>query len=468
MLKRHSQHFMVILFLTDIAITASAWIAAYVVRFDLALIPVSHEAHATLGQYLRFLPLALPICAVVYHYSRLYVPRREASIVGEIVDIGRANLVLFFLVVTLASFYAPTVYSRAFFVVFVGVNFLALAAGRGTARAVLRWARARGWNQRYALIVGAGKAAQNLVETLGRNPWTAITPIGYLAAGGDRVGRQIDGVEVLGSYDDVIDIVRDRTVDQVFFALPYRDLLHLENLVDEVSREMVDIRIVPDFFSFRTLNSNVGEIDGVPVISLQESPLHGWNLLTKRATDVVASLVALVVFSVPMAIIAALVKGSSPGPVFYRQKRMGLDGRVFEMLKFRTMPVDAEKQTGAVWARPEDPRRTRLGSFLRATSLDELPQFFNVLAGDMSIVGPRPERPIFIEQFRENIPNYMLRHRMKAGITGWAQINGWRGNTSLKKRIQYDLYYIEHWSLWFDLRIMLLTLFRGFVHKNAY
>ena len=468
MLKRHSQILMIVLFALDMAITMLAWISAYFLRFDVQFVEMTHSAHAPLAEYLHLLPLALPVCAVVYHYCRLYVPRRESTFGNELLEVGKANLVLFFLVVTLANLYAPTVYSRVFFATFVAVNFVLVSLERTTARALLRWARSRGWNVRYALVVGAGKAAQNLVETLARNTWTAIHPIGYLDSNSARVGRAIDGVEILGSYDDVAEIARDRKVDQVFFALPYRDLLRLEDLVEKVGPEMMDIRIVPDFFSFRTLHSNFGEIDGVPVLSLQESPLVGINMLMKRVTDVAVGLFALAAFAVPMTAIALLIKRTSPGPVFYRQKRMGLDGRVFDMLKFRTMAVDAEKSTGAVWAVPDDPRRTRLGAFLRNTSLDELPQFFNVLRGEMSIVGPRPERPIFIEQFREQIPNYMLRHRMKAGITGWAQINGWRGNTSLRKRIQYDLYYIENWSIWLDLKIMLLTVFRGFVHKNAY
>ncbi|MBI4613001.1 MAG: undecaprenyl-phosphate glucose phosphotransferase, partial [Planctomycetes bacterium] len=450
MLKRYSQVLMVVLFALDMLVATAAWGAAYTVRFEMGWIPIAHESHAPLVEYFAFLPILLPLCAVIYHYGKLYVPRREDSILREAFDILKVNGVLLFVTVTAATFYKATVYSRLVFLLFVTANFLLLSLERACARSLLRWIRSKGWNLRYCLVVGAGKAAQNLVDTLRRNSWTAIRPIGYLDSDIEKVGREIHGVRVIGTYDDLVDVVRKRTVDQVFFALPFRDLLELERLVDDASREMVDIRIVPDFFSFRTLNSNFGELDGLPVISLQESPLHGWHTVLKRATDVAFSLAALAIFALPMALLAALVKLTSPGPVFYRQKRMGLDGRLFDMLKFRTMPVDAESESGPVWARPADPRRTGLGAFLRNTSLDELPQFLNVLRGEMSIVGPRPERPVFIQQFREQIPNYMLRHRMKAGITGWAQVNGWRGNTSLKKRIQYDLYYIENWSIWFD------------------
>ena len=231
---------------------------------------------------------------------------------------------------------------------------------------------------------------------------------------------------------------------------------------------MVDIQVIPDIYEFATIRGGIEEFDGLPIISLQDSPLYGWNMVIKRAADIAFSIIAITLTAPLVVLIAITIKLTSHGPVFYRQERMGLDGKIFQMLKFRSMWVDAEKESGAVWAKEDDPRRTWLGAFLRKTSIDELPQFFNVLKGDMSIVGPRPERPVFIEEFRKNIPKYMLRHKMKAGITGWAQVNGWRGDTDLKKRIEYDLYYIENWSFWFDLKIMWLTIWKGLVNKNAY
>jgi Undecaprenyl-phosphate glucose phosphotransferase len=216
------------------------------------------------------------------------------------------------------------------------------------------------------------------------------------------------------------------------------------------------------------LAAGIELISGVPVISVHDSPLAGVQSVFKRVMDIFGALVAITLFAPIMLIVALLVPLSSPGPVFYRQERMGLDGRTFKMLKFRSMPVDAEKKTGAVFASAGDNRATWLGRFLRRTSLDELPQLFNVLLGDMSLVGPRPERPVFVNDFRRKIPGYFLRHKVKAGITGWAQVNGWRGDTSIEKRIECDLYYIQNWSLWFDFRILLLTVVRGFIHRNAY
>ncbi len=230
----------------------------------------------------------------------------------------------------------------------------------------------------------------------------------------------------------------------------------------------MDVRIVPDLGSFRTLHTDIESFAGMPLVTLVQSPMTGWNQVLKRVLDLAGAILALILFSPLMLLIAFLVKITSPGPILYRQQRMGLDGKTFFTLKFRSMRQDAEKQTGAVWATENDTRRTTLGVYLRRFNLDELPQLFNVLNGDMSLVGPRPERPVLIEEFKSKIPNYMLRHKVKAGITGWAQINGWRGNTSLEKRIEHDLYYIERWSVWLDLKILLLTVFKGFVDPNAY
>jgi Undecaprenyl-phosphate glucose phosphotransferase len=254
----------------------------------------------------------------------------------------------------------------------------------------------------------------------------------------------------------------------VILALAHEDYGRLAGLLDAVGDEPVTIHVVPDLLRFASLRGGLEQFEGMPFIHLRESPLYGWSRLAKRVFDVAFSAVVLACLWPLLLLIAAAVKRSSPGPVFYRQERMGLDGRRFQMLKFRTMPVDAEAQSGPVWARPADKRRTRLGALLRRLSLDELPQFWNVLRGDMSVVGPRPERPVFVEQFRQTVPGYMLRHKVKSGITGWAQVNGLRGNTSLEKRIQYDIEYIERWSVWLDFKIIAMTVGRVLKDKNAY
>jgi Undecaprenyl-phosphate glucose phosphotransferase len=267
---------------------------------------------------------------------------------------------------------------------------------------------------------------------------------------------------------EIKQILANHPIQVVIIALPLSAHDRIMEVVNNIGDEMVDIKVVPDLARFISLRGSVEEFEGLPIIGLRGSPMEGWARVVKRVTDMVGSLIFIVLVSPLLLILALAVKLSSPGPVFYRQRRMGMDGRVFTMLKFRSMRVDAEQNSGPVWAAQDDPRRTRLGAFLRRASLDELPQFFNVLKGEMSLVGPRPERPELIKDFKTKVPGYMLRHKMKAGITGWAQINGWRGNTSLERRIEHDLYYIENWSLGLDIKIIMLTLVRGFVNPHAY
>jgi Undecaprenyl-phosphate glucose phosphotransferase len=277
-----------------------------------------------------------------------------------------------------------------------------------------------------------------------------------------------DNVRWLGGIEDVRAVLDRQQVDIVFIALPHADYSRITTVLHGIGDDPVAIHLVPDVFGLASLRGGVEEFETVAFIHLRESPLYGWNRVLKRAFDLGGGALALILAAPVMLAIVVALKLTSPGPMLYRQERMGVDGRRFGMLKFRTMHVDAEAETGPVWARENDPRRTVLGVFLRRTSLDELPQLFNVLRGEMSLVGPRPERPSFVEGFRRRVPGYMLRHKMKAGITGWAQINGWRGNTSIEKRIEYDLYYIERWSLAFDLKILLQTLWYGFrINRNA-
>jgi Undecaprenyl-phosphate glucose phosphotransferase len=275
-------------------------------------------------------------------------------------------------------------------------------------------------------------------------------------------------MNVLGKLPDVRRVVEREEIHEVYVVLPADRQKEQSDLLDTLADSSVDLRVVPDLVGRMSLNAGIEELNGLPVILLSQTPLLGWNRIVKRMMDIACGLVALLVFSPLMALIAVLVKLSSRGPVFYAQERMGLDGVRFEMYKFRSMRVDAETESGAVWASPEDDRRTGLGVLLRKTSLDELPQLFNVLRGDMSLVGPRPERPVFVENFRQSVPGYMLRHKMKSGMTGWAQVNGWRGDTSIDRRIEYDLYYIENWSLALDIKIMWLTVWKGFFSQNAY
>jgi Undecaprenyl-phosphate glucose phosphotransferase len=273
---------------------------------------------------------------------------------------------------------------------------------------------------------------------------------------------------MLGTLEDAGEVLQRERVDQLYVALPLDEHVKMLALVENANRELLDIKVVPDLLQVIALRARLEDLDGIPIINLHDVPLRGFNAVLKRVIDVTLSGAALLGISPLLLAVGALIRWSSPGPALYRQERMSLDGKSFFVWKLRSMRVGAELETGPVWAEENDPRVTPIGRWLRRFSIDELPQLWNVLKGDMSLVGPRPERPFFVDQFKHRIPQYMLRHKVKAGLTGWAQVNGWRGNTSLEKRIEYDLYYIENWSVGLDLKILWLTLVKGLWHKHAY
>jgi Undecaprenyl-phosphate glucose phosphotransferase len=356
-------------------------------------------------------------------------------------------------------------YSRLAIGLFWGFSIVTVSFSRAVFREALRVARRRGYNLRHAVVVGGGDLAAHLLRMLRRRPDAGLKVLGVLS---DK--RDVPGGDAhwLGAPEDIRAVLDRLSVDSVFIALSHADYGRLETVLNEIGDDPVAIHFVPDVISLASLRGGMEEFEGIPFIHLRESPLYGWNRVLKRVCDVVLGSVALVLAAPVMVLIALALRALQGAPVLYRQERMGLDGQRFHMLKFRTMRPDAEAASGPVWTQPDDPRRTRLGAWLRRWSLDELPQLINVLRGEMSLVGPRPERPTFVEAFRKNVPGYMLRHKVKAGITGWAQVNGWRGDTSVAKRIEYDLHYIERWSLFFDFKILVLTIWLGFRNRNAY
>jgi len=347
------------------------------------------------------------------------------------------------------------------------VGGFSIVAFRLILRNGLRMVRRKGYNLRYILGVGEGAALETLISRLDKFPELGLKVVG-VATYEKSLYKEIAGKKVLGHFDQIHELIKQTHADKVLISLPRNQYGEMDRILEGLKDETIDIQLVPDVHEYVTLGCEIEDFDGLPIVNLNDSPLAGWGALAKRATDFLVGAVILVALLPFLILIAMLVKWTSKGPIFFKQERMGLDGQTFQMLKFRSMRSDAEESTGAVWAKPNDNRRTRFGSFLRATSLDELPQLWNIVIGDMSLVGPRPERPIFVKQFRQEIPHYMLRHKVKAGLTGWAQVNGWRGNTSLERRIECDLFYIRNWSYFFDLKIIALTLWKGFVHKNAY
>ncbi len=455
MLYRYGEVFRTMLGVADLVIVASAWFAAYGLRFNLGL-PTPLGVPPAID-YVYPLAGILPLFLFLFRSHGLYEARRMDSTLGEAGAVLRATAMGVLLLVSASFFVRSYFYSRlavAFFAVLAPLGVIGL---RSTIRFVLRRARRRGFNLRYVLIVGSGSLAASVVDRIHRRPDAGLRLLGVVASG--AIGGAVEGARVIGATSDLKRILHECRVDQVIIALSRHESELFEKVVAELADEVVNVKIVPDLVHGYGLRSSVESLDGIPLIGLQETALMGWAALGKRSFDLAVSTAALVVLSPALAAIAAAIYVSSGGPVLYRQKRMGHDGRVFEMMKFRSMKNDAEA-TGPGWTTVRDPRRTRLGRRLRKLNLDELPQLINVLRGEMSLVGPRPERPTYIAEFRHEVPGYMLRHKVRAGMTGWAQVHGWRGDTSIHERVEHDLYYIQQWSFWLDIRILFMTVFR--------
>lgn len=465
MLKKHSKFFEHLLLLADLAIVGLAWLAAFGYRFYLDPTPAPHGIPPLRPYLLLLVPMTV-IWPVVFRAFGLYRPRRIGSRVGEVADIAKACGVAALVLTGLTFFVRQFEFSRLVMFYFWILSAVGLSLARGLFREMLRFLRRRGYNLRHAILVGWGEIAEDVIRRLTAHPELGIRLRGCLLE--PAAPTAPGGLPVLGEPDALARLLREAPVDHVFVALPLDASSRLPEVLKGVEDSPVDVVVIPDMLRYVSLRGGVEDFDGLPFIRLQGSPVYGWDRVMKRAFDVVVAGALLLLVSPVLGTIALAIALTSKAPVLYGQERMGLDGRTFRMLKFRSMRVDAERHSGPVWAQEGDPRRTTLGAFLRATSLDELPQLWNVVRGEMSLVGPRPERPVFIQDFRQRIPKYMLRHKMKAGMTGWAQVNGWRGNTSLEKRIEYDLYYIENWSVWFDVKILWLTLWKGLVSRNAY
>ncbi len=455
MLRRQHEILRSLLLLGDLVLVGASWLASYAIRFHVGI-------PAPLGvppvePYLAALLVVLPAWAWVFRRRGLYTPRRVDSPLSEIASVAVAGTTVIVLLVAASFFVRSYFFSRGVVAIFWGLSIVSVAAFRLVARKLLFVLHRRGRHLSSALVVGGGRLAEQVIDRIHERTELGLRVVGVLA---DEKSPRVRGVPVLGRYEQVKPVLHLCGARQVIVALPREDADALEPLLGHLEDELVDIRLVPDLLHVAALGSSVEDFDGLPVISLRESPLVGWAALQKRAFDIAVSSIGLLLAAPVLAAISLAIRISAGAPVFYRQERMGLDGHVFWMLKFRTMVDDAERDTGPVWACRDDPRETRIGSFLRRTSLDELPQLWNVLRGDMSLVGPRPERPVFIEQFRREVPGYMLRHKVKAGVTGWAQVHRWRGDTSIHERIEHDLYYIRHWSLALDVRILLMTLWR--------
>ncbi len=456
MMKRYQNSTGVLTRVADVMIVVAAWLLAYPIRFGLlngvAGLPFYSTAPEE-SKYLGLLPFMMVLWSGCFHFFGVYRFDRVIRRSTEIYTLIRAHAATLILFTALTFFVTEYRFSRGVILIYGALVLLFCWMFRVGSRKVLRELKKKGIFSTRIIAVGEGPDLEYMLSQLGRYPELGL-----------------DVVRVIGpaDYPRALEWIRSEAPKSVLLSIPVTHREVLDALVLGLKDESMDVQIIPDYSSYLALGAASESFGGVPLIVLNSSPLFGYQAWLKRSMDLVLSGIGLLILSPVLLVLAILVKFTSRGPVLYRQERMGLDGATFLMLKFRSMRQDAEDATGAVWAKENDNRRTAFGTFLRSTSLDELPQLWNVFAGDMSLVGPRPERPVFVNKFRHEIPNYMLRHRVKTGITGWAQINGWRGDTSLVKRIECDIFYIRNWSLWLDVKILFWTFFRGFVNRNAY
>ena len=469
-MRGHARLLKFVLRITDWALVFLAGVAAY--YFSNA-----HDFYLVKGQtdlplaYAQVIILTVILVAAIFPAFSIYRVWRDTSIFTEIRQLTIAWC-LVALLLSVVAFMTKTgeEFSRSWMLTwFVGAWSL-LIGFRLILRLSLRWLRASGFNRRHAVIVGTGNHAIEVANRLNRTTWFGLDIAAIFGAATEgisfadelNVGTRISDIGLLR------DFVETKKIDQVWIVLPHNEEDAIKKVIESLTGLNVEIRYVPDIFEYQLLNHSLTEVAGLPVVNISYTAIDGTNRTLKSVEDYVLASVFLVLAGPLMLLIAIGVKLSSPGPVFYRQRRVGWNSVEFTMYKFRSMPVAAEDESGPVWASKIDNRATRFGTFLRRTSLDELPQLFNVIQGKMSLIGPRPERPHFVEKYKDEIPRYMKKHLVKAGLTGWAQVHGWRGDTCLHTRIEYDLYYIENWSIWLDIKIIIMTVFRGLVHKNAY
>lgn len=472
MIKDNQQHFNRLQVVLDGVVVILSYALAWWLKFSSGF--VDREVGVLSFEfYMRALLLIVPLYLLLYYAFNLYTPKRVQGRRLEFSNIVISNTVG--LLILLAGFFIGLSYSeelknfsRSMFFYFFLINIVLEEMERLWIRAFLRSIRKKGYNQKHILLVGYSKAAEQYIDRIRQNPQWGYQVRGILDDNIAR-GTMYKGVKVIGSIGNLAYILPENKLDEIAITLGLEEYYKLGKIVAECEKSGVHTKFIPDYGNIIPTRPYTEDLMGLPVINIRYVPLSNtFNAMVKRMTDIVGSLICIVVFSPVMLVSAVLVKATSKGPLIFKQERVGLHNKPFWMYKFRTMYVQTEEEEKKGWTQKNDPRVTSVGKFLRKTSLDEFPQLFNVLKGDMSLVGPRPERPQYVEKFREEIPRYMIKHQVRPGMTGWAQVNGYRGDTSIKKRIEHDLYYIENWTLGLDIKILFLTVFKGFINKNAY
>lgn len=473
MIKENQKRLNNLAVLLDAAVIVAAYLLAYFSVFKLQIFSAftgTVVAVYSFGQYMSALYFLVPSLLIVYWVLRLYTPKRVTQSVQELRSIIQANIIvlLFFALVLFLGKEALQDFSRPMLALFFGLNTIGDMVFRYTVRRFLRLFRRKGYNQKHILLIGCSRSAFGYIDRVIENPIWGYRIRGILDDNTDW-GYEYRGIHVIGATDELDDILSVNRLDEIVITLGLNEYSKLEHIVSVCEKSGVHTKFVPDYGNIISSKPYTEDLLGLPVVHIRHVPLSdSFNATVKRLVDVTGALFCLVLFSPVMLGTAIAVKLSSPGPVIFKQERVGLHNRTFNMYKFRSMRMQKPSEEKKEWTKAGDSRVTKVGHFIRSTSIDELPQLVNVLKGDMSLVGPRPERPFFVEKFREEIPRYMIKHQVRPGMTGWAQVNGFRGDTSIRKRIDCDLYYIENWSLGLDIKILLMTVTKGFINKNAY
>ena len=469
MIKDNQRYFNRLHVVIDAVVICIAYVLAWIYKFLI----LKDQRGLTLAQYCVALIGIIPLYLMLYLACNLYTSKRVQGRRLEGGNIVKANTIG--ILIVMAAFFPLRdviepikYYSRWMLAYFYVINIVLEIIARNLIRWCLRKIRRKGFNLRHLIFVGYSGAAEAFIDRILANPQWGYKISGILDDNKEP-GYTYKGIAVLGSTDELEKILENNRLDEIALTLALREYYKLKRIVAICEKSGVHTKFVPDYNDIIPTRPYTEDLLGLPVVNIRHVPLtNSFNMICKRAMDIVGAIVAIIIFSPVMLVTAVLVKTTSKGPLIYKQERVGLHNQTFQMYKFRSMEVQSAKSEKRAWTVRDDPRLTKVGRVIRKTSIDELPQLFNILKGDMSLVGPRPERPFFVEKFREEIPRYMVKHQVRPGLTGWAQVNGYRGDTSIKKRIEYDLYYIENWTMGLDIKILFLTFFKGFVNKNAY
>ena len=467
MIKDNQRYFNRLHVVFDALVIAMSYVTAWFIKFQG---PFSETSVRVLSfeQYMSALVFIVPGFLILYYAFNMYTPKRVQGRRLELANITKASTLGVFLIMVALYVLRIIDFSRSVIFIFYWINIVAETLLRNVIRYILRDMRRRGFNQKHILLVGYSRAAEEYIDRINTNPQWGYTVQGILDDDVET-GTLYKGIPVIGRISGLLDILLQNHLDEIAITLGLGEYYRLEEIVGLCEKSGVHTKFIPDYNNIIPTKPYTEDILGLPVINIRHVPLtNNFYALIKRIIDIVGALCGMVLASPVMLLACLLIKLTSPGPLIYKQERVGLHNKTFQMYKFRSMEVQKESEEKKAWTTKDDPRVTGIGKLMRRTSIDELPQLFNILKGDMSLVGPRPERPFFVEKFREEIPRYMVKHQVRPGLTGWAQVNGYRGDTSIRKRIECDLYYIENWTLGFDVKILILTVFKGFVNKNAY